>query len=580
MTNNKDISTQIQNAIQCFNKGDKVSAQSAFDQIKDLPSDDVGALVQLGSLAYQLGENVAAINIYTRLTDEYPDNAGYLHDLARAYIDSSMLQQAEQLLNKAIEINPEMHSAYINLGYIYILRNNFVDAVEPLKKAVKLKSSDPIAYKNLITALTQSGETEEAYSCAKKLVRLQPKMAEAYHMLGVILKRFGRFDEASTNFEKAIRLNNIFGYSYFDLASSKKFSEADQAFIKKTEKVLLTSMPANDRTSIHFALGKIYNDCKQWDKSFEHYKQANLIGRPAVQDRISYDVFNKTHKSYTKKLFQKIDSIGNTSDVPVFVVGMPRSGTTLIEQIISSHPEGAGAGELTDIETIHSSIFPSDNLNSYKQELNKILTPETIAEHTGTYLNILQQTNEEASKIVNKMPENYLFIGFIHALFPNARFIHAVRSPIDTCLSCYFIPFRSVLWASDLEWIAERYVFYRKAMEYWKSVLPEGVITDVCYEDLVADPETQSKRLIDSIGLEWDPACLEFYKDKRTVETASLWQVRQPIYTSSSKRWLKYAKHIEQLVTGLKDHLTDEDIQELENQGVSMKKKWYSKIFK
>ena len=575
-----NINTQIQSAIQCLNKGETDAAQVIFNQVTDLPTEDVGALVQLGELASQLGENVAAINIYSKLVEKHPDNANYLDSFAQVCVNNERLLQAESLLKKAIRINPDFHRPYMQLGYIAILRSQFSVAIEPLKKALKLKPSEPTIYTNLIIALTQTRQLDDAYKYAQKLIRLQPKKAEAYHLLGDILKTLGRFDEAVTNFEKAIRLNKTLGNSYYDLASSKKFSNSDSVFIKNTEKVLQSSMLAKERASIHFALGKIYNDCKEWDKAFKHYKQANLIGKPPLLDSTPVDVFNKTHKLYTKKLFQQIDGLGSKSETPVFVVGMPRSGTTLIEQIIASHPDGAGAGELRKIETIQTNICPVEKLNSYSQELKKVLNTETMTRHAESYLKVLFHSRGDASRIVDKMPDNFLLIGLINSLFPKAHIIHAVRSPIDTCLSCYFMPFRAVSWAYDLDWISERYALYRRAMDYWSSVLPEGKIIEVRYEELVANPEKQSKRLIESIGLEWNPACLEFYKDNREVSTASVWQVRQPIYTSSSKRWVNYAQNIESLITSLGNYLENDDIEELERQGIKLKKKWYSNIFK
>ncbi len=578
--NNKNINTQIQSAIQLFNKGEVDAAQEIFDQITDLPEEDTGVLVQLGELASRLGENVAAINIYSKLVEKYPGNAGYLDSFAQVCVNNGMLAQAELLLNKAIEINPDFHSPYMQLGYIASMGSQYSAAIEPLKKALKLKPSEPITYINLVIALIQTKQFDDAYEYAKKLIRLQPENEKGYHLLGVVLKMLGRFDEAVTNFEKAIRLNKTLGTSYYDLASSKKFSDVNSVFIKNAEKTLQSSMFAKDRAFIHYALGKIYNDCKEWGMAFDNYKQANLIGKPPLLDRTPADVFKKTHKFYTKKMFQQVADTGSQSETPVFVLGMPRSGSTLIEQIISSHPDGAGAGELKEIANIITNICQADKRSSYVQELKKILHTEDMALHADQYLKVLRDSRGEASRIVDKMPDNFLHIGLINTFFPKAHIIHAVRSPLDTCLSCYFMPLKNVHWAFDLDWIFERYAFYRSVMDYWHSVLPAGKIIEVRYEDLVANPEEQSKRLIESIGLEWDPACLEFYKDNRAVSTASVWQVRQPIYTSSSKRWVNYAQNIKPLVMELWDYLEEDDRDELERQGIKLKKKWYSSIFK
>ena len=579
-SDNKNINREIQQAFQYLKKGNQSEAQATFNEIVAQPVKDINNLSQLGSLASQLGEKVAAINIYSEILERFPDSPVHMDNLAQAYIDNGMLLQAEKMLNKAIEINPNLHLPYIRLSGLAIAYGNFAAAVEPLEKALQIKPSDPAIYTNLVTALTHSGRPEEAYDYAQKLVRLEPNKAESYHMLGRILNGLGKFDEAVSNFEKSIRLDKTFGYSYLHLSSIKKFSSDDDAFIKQAEKTLEMSMPAIQRSSIHFSLGKIYNDCKEWDKAFEHYDQGNLIGKPAICDMTAEEVFKKTHKTYTRKLFQKTEGLGSDSDIPVFVVGMPRSGTTLIEQIIASHPEGAGAGELTNISRLNDVICKIENLDNYKKELTRNIDEGSLIKHTESYLEVLRSTREDASRVVDKMPDNFLFLGLINILFPNAHIIHAVRSPLDTCLSCYFQFFRDVSWSYDLEWVAKRYKFYRKAMDYWESVLPENKIIEVRYENMIADPEAQAKRLIESIGLQWDPTCLEFYNEKRSVNTASLWQVRQPVYKSSSKRWLNYGYHIEKLANDLQEFLEDDEVEELIKQGMRLKKKWNLNIFK
>jgi hypothetical protein len=338
-------------------------------------------------------------------------------------------------------------------------------------------------------------------------------------------------------------------------------------------------MPAKERGSIHFALGKIYNDCREWDKAFEHYRLANLITKPAVLDSTPADIFNKTHKFYTKKLTHQVDDFASDSEIPVFIVGMPRSGTTLIEQIIRSHPKGEGAGELNKIDVITNMICPVEKLNSYKQEMNKIINTEKVSEYADTYLKALRHKREGASCIVDKMQDNFILLGLINRLFPRAHIIHLTRSALDIALSCYLMPFRGLHWTTDMDWLVERYSWYRKAMDYWYSVLPKGRIIEMRYEDIIANPEQQIRRLIESIGLEWDPVCLEFYKERGSVSTASFWQVRQPIYKSSSKRWVNYAQHINPLITGLSNYLEDDDIAELQRLGIDIRKKWYSNIF-
>ena len=218
-------------------------------------------------------------------------------------------------------------------------------------------------------------------------------------------------------------------------------------------------------------------------------------------------------------------------------------------------------------------MCPADELDVYEEKLEETIASGKLKKYAESYLEVLRYGRKDAKRIVDKLPDNYLFLGFIHAMFPNAKIIHAVRSPLDTCLSCYFQFFREVTWSFDMEWIANRYKMYRNAMDYWKKTLPEGTIVEVYEECYVTDTENQAKRLIEAVGLEWDDACLGFYDEGRAVNTASVWQVRQPIYQTSSKRWLNYTQHIEPLANNLRDYLDKGDIDALKAQGVKLKKK-------
>ena len=254
---------------------------------------------------------------------------------------------------------------------------------------------------------------------------------------------------------------------------------------------------------------------------------------------------------------------------PVFIVGMPRSGTTLMERIIASHPQGGGAGELPQMVSAGHKMFPRGAQRKSMKQLQEELSKEQIDKFTNNFLRVLEQGNGDAIRIVDKMPGNSRFVGLIHILFPNATIIHAQRFALDSCLSCYFQNFAELWWTNDLQVIGKEYTLYRKSMEYWKSVLPEGTIIDVEYERLVDDPETQARRMLDAIGLEWDPAVLEFYRKKGVVRTASVAQTRQKIYRSSRARWMNYAQHLGPLVNEIAPYL-EEDRELLAEHGIEL----------
>jgi hypothetical protein len=249
---------------------------------------------------------------------------------------------------------------------------------------------------------------------------------------------------------------------------------------------------------------------------------------------------------------------GDPSRVPIFVLGMPRSGTTLTEQIIASHPEVYGAGELHDLlKVAHRNItgttapivFP-DNLRSLDQP--------TLAAWGAEYVAGLQQRAPDARRITNKMPANFFAVGLVHLMLPNAKIIHVNRNPVDTCLSCFTRLFNHKQEHTyDLAELGQYYVHYARLMEHWRKVLPAGAFLDVNYEDIVADQESQARRLIEYCGLEWNDACLDFHNTKRSIRTASLTQVRQPIYTTSVERWRHYEKFLEPLLDALGDLAPD-----------------------
>jgi hypothetical protein len=271
--------------------------------------------------------------------------------------------------------------------------------------------------------------------------------------------------------------------------------------------------------------------------------------------------------------------LGHPSEQPVFVVGMPRSGTTLIEQMIASHPAAAGAGELAEIPRIAAEVFPADDRRRTARRARSELTAERVAELAETYLGVLRQGREGARRIVDKMPSNFFFLGLITTLFPKATIIHADRHPLDTCLSCFFQSFGVLPWSNDLRSIADFYAIYRDAMAYWRRVLPDGVILDVRYEELVEDPASQARRMIGHCDLEWDDAVLDFSQQKSIVRTASVAQARQPIYKTSKQRWTNYAAQLGDLATELAEYLED-DRELLARHGIELGRARRRSLFK
>jgi hypothetical protein len=305
--------------------------------------------------------------------------------------------------------------------------------------------------------------------------------------------------------------------------------------------VLAQGLPVAHAINLHHALGKYYDDIDDRPAAFEHHRMGNELAR---RSRMRYDRAEMTQRvtrtlaAFDATGLAALRPGGSASELPVFVVGMPRSGTSLTEQILASHPNVHGAGELLYW------IFASDAERAASPEQRA----ETIAQLGRAYLEGLAAQAPDVSRIVDKLPVNFRNIGLIHAALPGARFIHLERNALDTCLSIYFQGFSAAhLYATDFGDLAHYYHEYRRLMMHWRAVLPAGTLIDVRYEDLVDDPESGSRRMLAHLGLPWDPRCLEFHRTARPVLTASNWQVRQPMNRNSVQRWRRYERFIEPL---------------------------------
>jgi len=564
-----ELIAEIQKAARHLRNGRRVDALLVYDEVAKRASDNVAVHVELGHLCSELGDRSQAVTHYRTAVDHEPDNAHNLGHLGIALQQMGLAEEAFETLSRAMAGNAEIPSVLHGLGIIFMDRADHAQARNYLEKAQQLTPSDGNIRTNLATVLAHVNEHELALKHAEKGLKLNPANRNAHYAVGRVLTELGRGDEAIRHFEKTIRQHKTFGGAYDLLARMKKFTPSDRPFIDKTEKVLQQGMPAKERACVHFALGKMYDDCGEWDKAFEHYGQANLLQKKDYDMKRARQHFKQLKKVFGASSLQKFQALGHSSEQPVFIVGMPRSGTTLMEHMIASHPRAVGAGELPEIPRISRLISPEDGRRHSAATALSMLTDENIAAYAERYLSVLQQGANGANRIVDKLPGNVFYLGLISILFPKATIIHAMRHPLDTCLSCYFQNFTNVRWANDLAVIADIYDLYREVIAYWQSVLPKGKIVDVHYEQLIEEPEVHGRQMLEACGLDWDSENLEFYKKDKVVRTASLWQVRQPIYKSSKKRWKNYASHVGPLADALSDYLQD-DRDELVNHSVDL----------
>jgi hypothetical protein len=315
-----------------------------------------------------------------------------------------------------------------------------------------------------------------------------------------------------------------------------------------------SSPDMDERIYAHFALGQALADIEDYERSFRHLSQGNALKRKQSgydEAKVLGDL-ERVRATCTSEFLARHYGCGHPSPVPVFVVGMPRSGTTLVEQILASHRDVHGAGEIYDFELAVADLGGMAALALHRPEIVAQMSGEEFRRLGTNYLQRIQAAAPSARRIVNKMTENFRFAGLIALALPNARIIHVRRDPVDTCVSCFSPLFmENLLYTYDLSELGRYYRAYEASVNHWRDVLPQGVMIDVQYEDVVADLEGQGRRILDHCGLEWDARCLDFHRNERSVRTASVAQVRRPLYKSSVGRWRRYEAFLEPLLAAL-----------------------------
>lgn len=575
-----------------FDQEDYQRAEDCQQRALALDPNFAPALNNLGSICRARKETSAALDWYCRAISADPSYIESLSNLGAVLMEDERAEEAVAPLEQALRLNPNYAEALCNLGMVRNALEQHDAALPLLQRALQLRPDYAEAFVGLARVCHEKENIEEAERCARRAVELAPTKAEMYSQLAGIYTEMARSDDARQMYLRALEIdpeNNeaLLGMGHlemeggdmakaetlflqalalkqdnlparFHLAQVKKVKAGDEN-LTALEAAALESekpLPAKKAMALHFALGKCYDDSKQHDKAFPHFLEGCRLKRATY----SYDAsevtkhFDSIMQVFDKETLERLRGGGEPSSVPIFVLGMPRSGTTLTEQIIASHPDVYGAGELPDLLAITQRQL---NGTAYPENIRSIDKTQLTA-WGADYVAGLRQRAPDAQHITDKMPANFFAVGLIHLMLPNARIIHVNRNPVDTCLSCFTRLFnRKQEQTYDLAELGHYYVDYIRLMEHWRKVLPAGAFLDVQYEDIVADQKAQARRMLDFCGLEWDDACLDFHKHKRAIRTASVTQVRQPIYNSSVERWRPYEKHLGPLLDALGDLVPD-----------------------
>jgi tetratricopeptide (TPR) repeat protein len=489
-------------------------AEQAYRQILRQDGNHLGAIYNLGVLRLLGGECEEAALLLRRAADARPNLAEARNALAVALRGLGRLDEAVEQFAAAVAVNPDFAEAHGNFAATLLMLDRFDEAARHYERAIALK----------------------------------PDLAEAHNGYGSVLTILGRVEEGKQAIERAIALAPRRAEFYRALTEVKQFEDGEPHIVAIEALARdAAALADDDRIHLHFALGKVYADLGRHGQSFAHYLEGNARKRRhvAYDESAALGRLEATHRLFGAEVMAERSGLGDPSNVPVFIVGMPRSGTTLVEQMLASHPEVHGAGELGELESAVASLddagaTPSDVGGA---ELRRI---------GARYVERVRALAPTAARITDKMPGNFRFAGLIHLALPNARIIHVRRDPLDTCFSCFTTLFGGDQpYAYDLAELGRYYRAYGSLMAHWRAVVPKRAMIEVRYEAMVADFETQARRILDHCGLGWDPACLDCHRTRRPVRTASSAQVRQPVYRSSVGRSRPFAGMLGPLLAAL-----------------------------
>ena len=540
--------------------GDIVGALSEISRLtEELPGrGDVAALH--GQLLEKLGRNAQmlqkvgrhdeAIADFTEYLRCKPDDPRALTGLGDSLLALGRAQAATDAFVKACESDEGFTPALLKAGQALLQSRRTVDAIPFLKQAHRRAPRNTRVTLSLVRALTALGQTNEAMPLAQEYLDRNPGDLRGHLLVGQINLNNGDLREAAESARRALEIDEM------NPAALSLLSEADDgnpAIILD----MIENAIASDRckpggqVDLHFAAARQCELLGRYQDAFRHYCSGNTAKKQQLRQqggeynrRIIEQEVDRQVAAFGPNRFD--GPVISNSDLPVFIVGMARSGTSLTEQILASHPSITGGGELTDIGRIASNL-------AREHDYPEVLQVDALHEPADRYLARLREIGGKCQRVTDQTPGNLRYLGLIARMFPNAKIIHCRRDPMDTCLSSFAqnFNFRGDAWACDLADIGHAYCQYRRMMAHWSEVLPAGMVLEVDYEDTVRDLETQARRLVKFVGLDWDDACLRYYENRQVVATPSRTQVRKPIYESSVGRWRQYGPGVEPLVRSL-----------------------------
>lgn len=545
-----DADRQVESAFERHKRGDLEHAHGVYRRVLAAFPRHAHALHYLGLIAQQTGHSREAATLLQQSIAVAPGDARAHNHLGQVYVALGDKRAATESFEKALEIDPDHVDSLNNYANVIKVRD-LLQAVSLYRRALTLNPQAVLTTYNLAIALKENDEAEEAERLLRRVIELEPRHVRAHHSLASLLEQRGRFDEAVGHYLEVRRhdprhvgsLASLFGIGSY---------EPDESMVKAARELIhAPHTGSDDLIKLHHGLGKHLDRAGRYEEAFAHFAASKAIVRQQAPD---FDVaatarnFDRLMKVFTREEIARRASAASDSRRPVFIVGMPRSGTTLAEQILASHPQVYGAGELVDMPRIVKSLRPD------YPECVPGMGDAALSELGAQYLRTIEsRAPAEVLRVTDKMPVNFMHLGMIATLFPHARIVHCRRDARDVGLSCFIELFQLEHgYTADLATFGRYFLQYERLMSHWLQALPMP-LHELRYERMVADPEGQSRALVAHCGLEWDAACLDFHSTERSVRTPSRWQVRQPVYSRSSGRWRNYEAQLAPLLRVLQE---------------------------
>ena len=583
----ESLALRIQRAVAAHQRGALEQAEQEYRAVLATEPRHADATHFLGLLLHQRGD-AAGYPLLQHSLHLAPDNYQFRGNLAGVLMQLGHGAEAERLYREALVLKPDYVSGYVNLGMLYAGQGDYLRALAEFDAALNLDSGNFVAWFNraeslrqlarrdeslqsyrhaavagkddsglqlqVASALREAGEIEDARRCHERALQLAPDSPVAENSLGNLLGMQGDLVAAEAHYRRALALKPDYAGAYYNLADVKKLTPEDPAWdglMRLSGRIV--SLPPEEAISLHFASGRVWDGRKDYRQAFAHLEAGNHLKRSSINyDEPRQARFFQEFVQVFGADFMDARRLDTADPRPVFIVGMPRSGTTLVEQILASHPEVHGAGETHALRnSLREELPPDDGDYRLPGQLAE-LGPAGFQRAAARYSRYLDSLSPSAVRITNKLPGNMVFVGLVSLLYPKAYIIHCGREPLDTCFSCY-----SKLFTTGHPFSYEQgelgrfYRMYEQLMQHWRVVLPSRML-ELQYEELVEDLEGQARRLVAHLDLPWDKACLRFHESARAVRTASLAQVRRPIYKDSIARWKNYEKELAPLREALK----------------------------